>query len=96
MVLSVAPLGASGRPQELLPVVVAAKMERLSVSIGDERGRLVHGRAAFGIGRYLRCRILLDGSNIFHFRLRGDRLKSHSNCFLVFRNIAKSGSDSNR
>ncbi len=46
-------LGTGGCGQKLLPAAVAAKVERLSIAFGVERGRFVHGHAAdriFGHG----------------------------------------------
>jgi len=46
-------LGAGGRGQKLLPTVVAAKVERLSIAFDVEGGCLVHGHSAdrvFGLG----------------------------------------------
>jgi hypothetical protein len=40
---------AGGRGQKLLPTVVAAKVERLSITFGVESGGFVHGHSADGI-----------------------------------------------
>jgi hypothetical protein len=42
-------LGPGGRGQKLLPAVVAAKVERLSIAFGVESGCFVHGHPADGI-----------------------------------------------
>jgi hypothetical protein len=42
-------LSTGGRGQELLPTVVAAKVERLSIAFGVESGCFVHGHAADGV-----------------------------------------------
>ena len=39
----------SGRGQKLLPTVVAAKVERLSISFDVESGCFVHGHSADGV-----------------------------------------------
>jgi hypothetical protein len=42
-------LGIDGRGQKLFPAVFAAKIERLSIAFGVDRGGLVHGHAADGV-----------------------------------------------
>jgi hypothetical protein len=42
-------LGTGGRGQKLLPTVVAAKVERLSIAFGVESGGFVHGHSADGV-----------------------------------------------
>jgi len=42
-------LSAGGRRQKLLPTVVAAKVERLSIAFGVESSRFVHGHSADGV-----------------------------------------------
>ena len=42
-------VGAGGRGQKLLPTVVAAKVERLSIAFGVESGRFIHGHSADGV-----------------------------------------------
>jgi hypothetical protein len=42
-------LGTGGRGQKRLPTVVAAKVERLSITFGVESGCFVHGHSADGI-----------------------------------------------
>src|SRR5680860_95123 len=42
-------LRPAGRGQKLLPTVVAAKVERLSIAFGVESGCFVHGHSADGI-----------------------------------------------
>jgi hypothetical protein len=41
--------GTGGRGQKLLPTLVAAKVERLSIAFGVESGRFVHGHSADGV-----------------------------------------------
>jgi len=41
--------GAGGRGQKLLPAVFAAKVKRLVIAVGVDRGGLVHGHAADGV-----------------------------------------------
>jgi hypothetical protein len=45
----VLPLSTGGRRQKLLPTVVAAKVERLSIAFGVESGCFVHGHSADGV-----------------------------------------------
>ena len=42
-------LGTGGRGQKLLPAMVAAKVERLSIAFGVESGGFVHVHSADGI-----------------------------------------------
>lgn len=42
-------LGAGGRGQKLLPAVVAAKVERLSIALRLKSGGFVHGHSADGV-----------------------------------------------
>ena len=42
-------LGTGGRGQKLLPTMLAAKVERLPISFGMERGGFVHGHSADGV-----------------------------------------------
>jgi hypothetical protein len=42
-------LRAGGRGQKLLPAVVAAKVERLSIAFGVESGGFIHGHSADGV-----------------------------------------------
>lgn len=42
-------LSNGGRGQELLPTVVAAKVERLSIAFGVESGDFVHGHSTDGV-----------------------------------------------
>ena len=42
-------LSTGGRGQKLLPTVVAAKVDRLSIAFGVESGCFVHGHAADGV-----------------------------------------------
>jgi len=45
-------LCAGGRGKKLLPAVVTAKVERLSIAFGVDRGGCVHGHAADGVFGY--------------------------------------------
>jgi hypothetical protein len=42
-------LSTGGRRQKILPTVVAAKVERLSIAFGVESGSFVHGHSADGV-----------------------------------------------
>jgi hypothetical protein len=42
-------LGTGGRGQKLLPTVVAAKVERLSIAFDVEGVRFIHGHSADGV-----------------------------------------------
>src|SRR5664280_1523324 len=42
-------LSTGGRGQKLLPAVVAAKVERLSIAFGVESGCFIHGHSADGV-----------------------------------------------
>src|ERR1019366_1583533 len=54
-------LGTGGRGQKLLPTMVAAKVERLSIAFGAESGCFVYGHSTDGIFSY--------GFRFFHERV---------------------------